>query len=153
ELEEARPPELDAAEAKREEMHAALESALSSEHADRLAAIHAMEDAGRSAREPPRLELKDFQRYILKRVFDLGWTTERFGHFDRYSIGYNCREACQAARIGKKYQWIGYHEILAFASVRFQYRERYREEEGDKAYEGPWQDHLRDIDPSCILRS
>lgn len=153
ELEKARTPELDEAEAKRKEMRNALDSALTSEHADRLAALHAMEDAGRSAREPPRLQLKELQRYILRRVFDLGWTTERFGRFDRFSIGYNGREASKAERIGKKYQWIAYHEILALVSDRFQYRERYREEEGDKAYEGPWQDHLRDIDPSCILRS
>ncbi|MCA9690376.1 MAG: hypothetical protein KC636_12260, partial [Myxococcales bacterium] len=153
EFEKARTPELDAAETSREEMHAGLKSALSGEHAERLAAIHAMEAAGRSAREPPRLELKEFQRYILKRVFDLGWTTERFGRFDRFSIGYNGREASKAERIGKKYQWIAYHEILALTSDHFQYRERYWEEEGDRAYEGPWQDDLRDIDPSCILRS
>jgi hypothetical protein len=152
ELKNAR-PEIDEADAKRKEMRAALDSALTREHAARLAAIDAMDDAGRSAREPPRLEFRALQRYILKRVFDLGWTVERFGRFDRFSIGYNGREASKPERIGKKYQWIAYHEILALVSDRFQYRERYRKEDGDRAYEGPWQDHLRDIDPSCILRS
>jgi hypothetical protein len=28
------------------------------------------------------------QRYILWRVFNMGWTTERFGHFDETYIGY-----------------------------------------------------------------
>ncbi len=63
---------------------------------------------------PPRFDLKMIQRYVLSRVFDLGWTTERFGQFDRFSIGYHGREARKAERIGKKYQWIAYYEILAY---------------------------------------
>ena len=87
------------------------------------------------------------------RVFDLGWTTERFGYFDRFVIGYSGRDASKAERIGKKYQWIAYHEILAFVADHFRYRARFREEDGDQGYEGPWQDYLRDIDPSCTLRA
>ena len=100
-----------------------------------------------------RFELREIQRYVLWRVFDLGWTIKRFGHFDRFSIGYHGRDASKAERIGKKYQWIAYHEIMALVSDHCQYRERFREEEGDQAYEGPWQDYFRDIDPSCTLRS
>lgn len=85
-------------------------------------------------------------------MFDLGWTTDRFGHFDRFVIGYKGREASKAERIGKKYQWIAYHEIMALISDSFQYRERYLEERV-RVYEGPWQEHFRDIDPSCVLRS
>jgi hypothetical protein len=66
------------------------------------------------------LDLGIIQRYVLWRVFDLGWTTERFGAFDRFSIGQHGRDASKAERIGKKYQWIAYHEILAFISDRFQ---------------------------------
>ena len=108
------------------------------------------ENSGRLANKPPRLELKVLQRFILKRVFDLGWTVERFGQFDS-SLAYHGRTPSKAERIGKKYQWIAFHEILAFVSDRYQYRERYWDEEGDTAYEGPWQNHLRDIDPSCTL--
>jgi hypothetical protein len=42
---------------------------------------------------------------------------------------------------------------MAFVADHFQYREQYHENGGDKTYEGPWQEHLRDIDPSCTLRS
>jgi hypothetical protein len=35
----------------------------------------------------------------------------------------------------------------------FQYRERFREDDGERAYDGPSQESLRDIDPSCTLRS
>jgi len=96
---------------------------------------------------PPRFDLRLIQRYVLWRVFDLGWTTERFGYFDRYAIGYHGREASKAERIGKKYQWIAYHEIMALVADHFQYRERFREDDCDRAYDGPWQKHFRDIDP------
>ena len=152
ELNKAGTPKLNEVFAKRDEIHAALELALSGDHADRRDSIDALENSGRFSNEPPRLELKVLQRFILKRVFDLGWTAERFGRFDS-SIGCNGRTPSKAERIGKKYQWIAYHEILAFVSDRFQYSERYRDEEGDTAYEGTWQEHLRDIDPSCTLRS
>ena len=95
------------------------------------------------------------QRYILKRVFDLGWTLERFGKFDTFDIGYHGREAAKAERIGKKYQWIAYHEIMAYmldqpGGELFGVK--------SELYEGPWQIsyrgvNIRDIDPSVTLRS
>jgi len=102
---------------------------------------------------PPRFDLKLIQRYVLWRVSDLGWTSERFGEFDRSEIRSQGREARKAERIGKKYQWIGYHEILAYIADHYQYREWLREEVGDQAYDGTWQESLRDIDPSCTLPS
>jgi hypothetical protein len=153
ELEKARPPEVAVLEEKRKQAMAALDEVLTEQHAERLTRIWAAKESGYEARRPPRFDLRQIQRYILWRVFDLGWTTERFGYFDRFSVGYHGREASKGERIGKKYQWIAYHEIMALISDHFQYREQFREEEGDHAYEGPWQDHLRDIDPSCTIRS
>jgi hypothetical protein len=153
ELEKVRPPEVAELEEKRREAVAALKGVLTEEHAQCLEDIWAAQETYHEACRPPRFDLRQIQRYILKRVFDMGWTEERFGRFDRFSIGYQGRAASKAERIGKKYQWIAYHEIMAFVSDRFQYRERFREEEGDQTYEGPWQDHLRDIDPSCTMRS
>jgi hypothetical protein len=102
--------------------------------------------------EPPRFDLSEIQRYTLWRVFNLGWTTERFGHFDEFVIGDHGREASKPERIGKKYQWIAYHEIMALVADHFQYYREYpHEEDGDHEYEGPWQNHLRDIDPSCTM--
>jgi hypothetical protein len=149
----ARTPELDAVEAQRDAARTALESILTDAHAEKLAKIHAIESTTAAAGAPPRLELGDLQRYILKRVFDLGWTEKRFGSFDQFTIGFHGRNASKPERIGKKYQWIAYHEILAFVSDRFQYRDSYGGDESDKAYEGPWQLSVRDIDPSCTLRS
>lgn len=102
---------------------------------------------------PSRFDVRAIQRYVLWRVFDMGWTIERFGEFDRFSIGDHGREANKPERMGKKYQWIAYHEILAYISDHYQYRQPFFDEKGDRRYEGPWQLHVRDIDPSCILPS
>lgn len=99
-----------------------------------------------------RFDLSIAQRWILQRVFDLGWATEHFGSFDRIvSRFYQGRGANKPERIGKKYQWIAYHEFLARVSDNFEFR-------GDswssppKNYEGPWQIGVRDTDPSCLLK-
>jgi hypothetical protein len=119
---------------------------------EKLARLEELILADRDSRRAPRFDLRLIQRYVLWRVFDLGWTTERFGVFDRTFVQDYGRDAHKAERIGKKYQWIAYHEILAFIADHFQYRGEFRGPE-DKVYEGPWQDGLRDLDPSCIIQS
>jgi len=131
---------------------ASLNARLGSAFALRLKAIQGGTTASYEERLGPRFDLKQVQRYILKRVFDLGWTTERFGYFDRFVIGYQGRSASKAERIGKKYQWIAYHEIMAHIADHFQYRHDYGADI-DVAYDGPWQINLRDIDPSCTVQS
>ena len=119
-----------------------------------LTQVHAAEYLSiREARsdDEPRLDLSIVQRYVLWRVFDLGWTVERFGEFDGM-VGFSYgRNADKAERIGKKYQWIAYHEILAYLSDHYHYRESYTYDESTHEYRGPWQISRRDIDPSCAL--
>ena len=94
------------------------------------------------------------QRYVLWRVFDLGWTVERFGRFDLgLSHRFQGRNADKPERIGKKYQWIAYHEMLAYISDHYQYRDRYDDRQDAHCYRGPWQIWCRDIDPSSTLLS
>ena len=106
----------------------------------------------REGRDGPRFDLRIIQRYIRWRVFDWGWTAERFGNFDSMVKWNDVRQASKPERIGKKYQWIAYHEILAYIADHYQYRERFGGQENQR-YEGPWQEMLRDIDPSCLLKS
>ena len=89
------------------------------------------------------------QRYILGRVFALGWTVDRFGYFDSTSIRYSGRQANKAERIGKKYQWIAYHEILAYLSDHYQHRGW--SGASSHVFRGAWQDSFRDLDPSTTL--
>ena len=128
-----------------------LMSELTEEHRDEWESIE-RDDAERDTRQGPRFNRRLIHQYILWRVFDLGWTIERFGGFDRFSIGDAGRAADKPERIGKKYQWIAYHEMLAYLSDHFQYRERYGAHVAHR-YQGPWQERLRDIDPSCTVKS
>ncbi|MGO9097480.1 MAG: AVAST type 2 anti-phage system protein Avs2 [Bryobacteraceae bacterium] len=102
-------------------------------------------------RDEHRFDLRLLQGYILPRVFALGWTAERFGEFD-CELRDRGREAHKAERIGKKYQWVAYHEVLARAADQFVFKEQSWAER-PVIYAGPWQvGGLRDIDPSIILR-
>ena len=130
-----------------------LMSELTAEHQKELAEILSdKSDAGK--RDGPRFDLRLVQRYVLSRVFDMGWTVDRFGEFDwsvsRLDRG---RTANKPERIGKKYQWIAYYELLAFLSDNYQYRPPYWRSSAPGGFQGPWQELVRDIDPSCILRS
>jgi hypothetical protein len=102
-------------------------------------------------RDELRFDLSIAQRWILQKVLDMGWTVQRFGDFDRFVNWGNMREARKAERIGKKYQWIAYHEFLARVADNFEFRGDLWSE-GDQEYDGPWQGHFRDIDPSVVLR-
>jgi len=94
------------------------------------------------------------RRWILSRVLELGWTAERSGSFDTLvsSYGYHSSHTCKPERMGKKYQWIAYHELLARLTDNLVFK-------GDDSagtrepYLGPWQLDARDIDPSCLIRS
>ncbi|WP_045689378.1 AVAST type 2 anti-phage system protein Avs2 [Hymenobacter sp. AT01-02] len=131
-----------------------LEAAFTPEHMQQLEAIVGQPEANYESREAPQFDEDLAKRYIVKRVLDLGWTPERFGVFDEHTIGYRGREARKSERIGKKYQWIALHEIMAYTADNYHFYERYSSDE-DKSttYEGPWQPGARDIDPSNMLRT
>jgi hypothetical protein len=98
-------------------------------------------------------DLALIQRFILKRVFELGWTAERFGDFDLGAESHSpdYRTAHKAERIGKKYQWLAYHEVLARVADNFALTHRFSNK--TLSYEGTWQvSGLRDIDPSITCR-
>ena len=95
----------------------------------------------------PVFDRSQIERYVLRRAFELGWTTERFGNFDGIwdidGAGSPRKES-----IGRKYQWIAYREVLALIADHFQYREFPADAERSHRYQGPWQNWLRDIDPT-----
>lgn len=91
------------------------------------------------------------QRWVFNRVVQLGWKPKLHTEFDNSVTKYASRSAPHAERIGKKYQWIAYHEFLAMASDHFEFKEdSWKDKVG--TYEGTWQLSVRDIDPSCILK-
>ena len=92
------------------------------------------------------------QRWICKRAHELGWTSTRFGAFDRRFPTHG-RSDHRVERIGKKYQWLALHELvarmadnLAFVESRWEYDASRRPE-----YKSAQQVGLRDIDPSLLI--
>ena len=120
-------------------------SSLSPAHREQYDALE------RARAENPFLDTELIQRYVLWRVFDLGWTIERFGRFDRYvNVNlHHSRESRKPERIGKKYQWIAYHEILAYLSDHHQFDSGYSDDPSRYSFNGPWQLRSRDIDPTA----
>ncbi len=94
------------------------------------------------------------RRWMMKKIIDMGWTVERFGEFDRNVNRFSShgREARKPERIGKKYQWIAYHELLARLSDNFKMRKEKWSVQSVN-YHGPWNPDVRDIDPSNLLGS
>jgi len=91
--------------------------------------------------------------WIAQKVFELGWTQERFGRFDQnqnYPMG---DSPYKAERIGKKYQWIALHEIAARVADNFYMKDErdWQHERSVRTFDGPWQPSFRDIDPSILL--
>ncbi|MCY4652151.1 MAG: ATP-binding protein [Dehalococcoidia bacterium] len=143
-------PALDQFEQERENAYRDLMSSLTEEHRSQMKAV--LRDRNDTSHSNSyRFDPRWIQRYVLWRVFDLGWTAECFGPFDEWVNRSHGRNPDKPERIGKKYQWIAYREILAYISDHFQYREVYTD--GMKAYLGTWQEGRRDIDPSCVLAS
>jgi len=94
------------------------------------------------------------QRWVLKRVLELGWTPERFARIDENIQFRNqrtrLRDNHKPERFGKKYQWIALHELLARVADNCAWRRKY--DDDDPEYRGPWQFWRRDIDPSFVPR-
>lgn len=93
------------------------------------------------------------RRWICKRAHDLGWTSERFGTFDRYSTRDYNRHDHRIERIGKKYQWLALNDLIARMSDNLAFKGETYSDAGKapKQYKGARQVGLRDIDPSLLV--
>ncbi|MBB6240525.1 hypothetical protein HDC90_005203 [Pedobacter sp. AK013] len=90
--------------------------------------------------------------YAIQRIFELGYDPKVFSEFDsRQGSG---RGSGHRERIGKKYQWIVFYELLARVSDQC---ELYDESNWDKpkktlSYNGPWYPYIRDLDPTILVK-
>ena len=90
------------------------------------------------------------QRWVLKKAYELGWSKELFREFEEQIPCINdiIRDQTKTERIGKKYQWIAFHELLARMSDNLHWiDENYPDKDSSKFY-GPWQISKRDLDPT-----
>ncbi len=93
--------------------------------------------------------------WIVNRVFELGYDKEIHGKYD-YSVRdyypYN-RHDNKIERIGKKYQWIAFYEIIAMLSDNYKLKDDWSSYDKYDFYKGAWQLYLRNIDPSYIKKN
>jgi hypothetical protein len=96
-------------------------------------------------------DLRIAQRLIFSRVIELGWNPELHLSFDKQIGTGRGRDTAPHERIGKKYQWIAYHEYMARLSDNFIKQERWGNKQQEKPYQGPWDPYVRDIDPTMLI--
>ena len=111
--------------------------------------------SGLSSDRPAAFSRKWAQRWVCKRAYELGWTEELFSDFEEYcSYGRGDGPSGEdMERVGKKYQWIAFHELLARLSDNVHWIDRGYSDVEDKHYYGPWQMNKRDIDPTILIRN
>jgi hypothetical protein len=102
-----------------------------------------------------RFDIKLAHRWIFNRVIKLGYNPKLHGKFDNDINRHSNRSNHKVERIGKKYQWIAYHEFLALVSDHFEFNsDKWKNSSTKKEkYQGPWNPYVRDIDPSFILQN
>ena len=84
--------------------------------------------------------------YILN---ELGFNEKYFGKHDRYCGEYDRHTTVKTERIGKKYQWITMYNMLARISDYYKMVDIWNyPEKKEVLYEGPWNLHVRDFDPT-----
>ena len=103
---------------------------------------------------PAQFSRKWAQRWVCKRAYEFGWTEELFSQFDgNYPVRNDgTRGKQEIERIGKKYQWLALHEFLARLSDNVHWVGRDYGDQENGSYNGPWQIHIRDIDPTFGIR-
>jgi hypothetical protein len=87
-------------------------------------------------------------------IEEYGYDVEKHGEFDwaLHSHNYDSHNVFEE-RIGKKYQWIAFYEILARVSDNCPcYANSFSDEAVKRQFEGPWDPYVRDIDPTTTIR-
>lgn len=91
--------------------------------------------------------LHDAESAVFHRVLELGWTPGRFGQSDRGRSGHDR----VVERVGKKYQWIGFYEVMGRIADNYAVRPRWSGA-ATSDYEYTEQLVWRDTDPTVLVR-
>jgi hypothetical protein len=85
-----------------------------------------------------------FERY--------GYNVELHGKFDSEIGSGRGRDTIPNERIGKKYQWLALHEMVARVSDNFKKFEEWGfNKKNEEPYQGTWSPFIRDIDPTMLI--
>jgi hypothetical protein len=106
---------------------------------------------GAHGNDRSHVALAAVQHFVLEYIRANGWR-EELDDFDRSSVLSSSDMENRVERIGKKYQWIAFYNLIGVLADNFQSAEDNSDAVG--AYHGPWQiTYARNIDPSLLIRS
>lgn len=99
-----------------------------------------------------KIDAEGLSNVAIKLIIEkYGYSEGRHGEFDKNVGSGRGRTTIPNERIGKKYQWLALHELLARVADNFPKLE-YGWSENEVEYEGPWNPYVRDIDPTTLMR-
>ena len=95
------------------------------------------------------IDIENMEKWCLSRIIELGYDPNIH---DNQKLSYGGRESNRVERIGKKYQWIVFHEILALVADNYSLEgENWWKDKKTVPYKGPWEPNVRDIDPTLLI--
>ena len=93
------------------------------------------------------VDLENCFHYAMQYIRDeLGYIEEYFGMNDGFRSRSDRHDTAKIERIGKKYQWIAFYNILARISDHHKVEHFW--DETSKVFKGPWDPYVRDFDPT-----
>ena len=97
------------------------------------------------------VDVVNLYHYAMQYIRDtLGYSDQLFGDYDRFRVqrNYSRHQNKKIERIGKKYQWITFYNILARVSDTHLLKNW---NESPYPYEGAWEPYVRDFDPTLNI--
>ncbi len=97
------------------------------------------------------VDVVNLYHYAMQYIRDtLGYSDQLFGDYDRFRVNrnYSRHQNKKIERIGKKYQWIAFYNILARVSDTHLLKDW---NEVPYPYEGAWEPYVRDFDPTLNI--
>lgn len=99
-----------------------------------------------------QIDAEYLSNVAIKLIIDkYGYREDKHGAFDQRIGSGRGRSTIPNERIGKKYQWLALHELLARVADNNPKLE-YSWKDDIVNYEGPWEPFIRDIDPTTITQ-
>ncbi|SJN27808.1 trypsin-like peptidase domain-containing protein [Sphingobacterium sp. JB170] len=84
-------------------------------------------------------------------IEEFGYSELLHGEYDSRRGSGRSRRNAHVERIGKKYQWIAFYQILARLADNEKFYDRYSFTKEQGTFHGPWRPFVRDIDPTLVL--